>query len=237
MSLLEVRGLEVTVGGVQILRGIDLDIRAGALVSIVGANGAGKTTLLRTLSRLVPASRGEILFDGNSLAAQDAFRVTRSGLVHVPQGRMIIPTLSVEDNLRIGAGSLPGMVEAEMQRRLAVEFGRFPVLKDRRRIAGGALSGGEQQMLAVSRALMMQPRLLLLDEPSLGLAPQIVSTIFSTLRTLTAAGMTVLLVEQAAIMALRIADHGYVLQNGRIVLSGVPADLLKDPALVSRYLG
>ena len=237
MNLLETRGLEVTLGGVQILRGIDLDIRQGTLVSIVGANGAGKTTLLRTLSRLVPAAHGEIIFDGQNLIAQDAFRVTRSGLVHVPQGRQIIPTLSVEDNLRIGAGSLPGMDEAEMQRRLAVEFERFPVLRERRRIAGGALSGGEQQMLAVSRALMMKPRLLLLDEPSLGLAPQIVSTIFSTLRTLTAAGVTVLLVEQAAIMALRIADFGYVLQNGRIVLEGLPTDLLKDQALVSRYLG
>jgi branched-chain amino acid transport system ATP-binding protein len=237
MKLLEVRGLEVTLGGVQILRGIDMDIRAGMLVSIVGANGAGKTTLLRALSRLVPAARGEIVFDGRSLAGQDAFRITRSGLVHVPQGRMIVPTLSVEENLRIGAGSLPGLNEVEIQRRLEGEFARFPVLQDRRRVAGGALSGGEQQMLAVSRALMMKPRLLMLDEPSLGLAPQIVSAIFSTLRKLTEAGVTVLLVEQAALMALRIADFGYVLQSGRIVLSGLPADILKDPALVSRYLG
>jgi branched-chain amino acid transport system ATP-binding protein len=237
MSILSVRGLEVTLGGVEILRGVDLEVDEGRLVSIVGANGAGKTTLLRALSRLVPATRGEIRFDGTDLGAQDAFKVTRSGLVHVPQGRQIIPALSVEDNLRIGAGSLPGVDEAEIQRRLAGEFERFPVLRERRRIPGGSLSGGEQQMLAVSRALMMKPRLLLLDEPSLGLAPQIVSAIFATLRTLTAAGVTVLLVEQAAIMALRIADYGYVLQNGRIVLSGLPADLLKDRALVSRYLG
>ncbi|MFM1992030.1 MAG: hypothetical protein RJA99_4987 [Pseudomonadota bacterium] len=237
MSVLEVRGLEVTLGGVEILRGIDLNVRAGTLVSIVGANGAGKTTLLRALSRLVPATRGEIRFEDRSLAAEDAFRVTRSGLAHVPQGRQIIPTLSVEDNLRIGAGSLPGVDEAEIRRRLEAEFERFPVLRERRRIPGGSLSGGEQQMLAVSRALMMKPRLLLLDEPSLGLAPQIVSAIFATLRGLTAAGVTVLLVEQAAITALRIADFGYVLQNGRIVLSGLPADLLADRALVSRYLG
>lgn len=237
MSILSVRGLEVTLGGVEILRGIDLEVDEGRLVSIVGANGAGKTTLLRALSRLAPATRGEIRFGGTDLAKLDAFRVTRSGLVHVPQGRQIIPTLSVEDNLRIGAGSLPGVDEAEMQQRLAGEFERFPVLRERRRIPGGSLSGGEQQMLAVSRALMMKPRLLLLDEPSLGLAPQIVSAIFATLRTLTAAGVTVLLVEQAAIMALKIADFGYVLQNGRIVLSGLPADLLKDRALVSRYLG
>lgn len=237
MNLLEVRGLEVTLGGVEILRGVDLDVREGSLVSVVGANGAGKTTLLRALSRLVPASRGEIRFGGRSLAGEEAFRVTRAGLVHVPQGRQIIPTLSVEDNLRIGVGSLPGLDEAEIRRRLDVEFERFPVLRERRGIPGGALSGGEQQMLAVSRALAMQPRLLLLDEPSLGLAPQIVSAIFATLRTLTAAGVTVLLVEQAAITALRIADFGYVLQNGRIVLSGAPRELLEDRALVSRYLG
>jgi branched-chain amino acid transport system ATP-binding protein len=237
MSLLSVRGLEVTLGGVQILRGVDLEVDEGRLVSIVGANGAGKTTLLRALSRLVPPTRGEIRFGGTDLGATDAFRVTRSGLIHVPQGRQIIPGLSVEDNLRIGAGSLPGVDEAEMQARLEGEFARFPVLRERRRVPGGSLSGGEQQMLAVSRALMMKPRLLLLDEPSLGLAPQIVSAIFATLRTLSASGMTVLLVEQAAIMALRIADYGYVLQNGRIVLSGLPAELLEDRALVSRYLG
>ena len=237
MSLLQARGLEVKLGGVEILRGVDLEVREGTLVSLVGANGAGKTTLLRALSRLVPATRGEIVFDGRSLDGEEAHRVTRSGLVHVPQGRQIIPTLSVEDNLRIGAGSLPGIDEAQLQARLEAEFARFPALRERRRIPGGSLSGGEQQMLAVSRALMMKPRLLLLDEPSLGLAPQIVSTIFATLRRLTEAGVTVLLVEQAAMTALRIADFGYVLQNGRIVLSGLPQDLLKDRALVSRYLG
>jgi branched-chain amino acid transport system ATP-binding protein len=237
MSLLQVRGVEVTLGGVEILRGVDLDIREGALVSLVGANGAGKTTLLRALSRLIPATRGEILFDGRSLDGQDAHRVTRSGLVHVPQGRQIIPALTVEDNLRIGVGSLPGVDESEIEGRLEAEFGRFPALRERRQIPGGSLSGGEQQMLAVSRALMMRPRLLLLDEPSLGLAPQIVSTIFATLRRLTESGVTVLLVEQAAMTALRIADFGYVLQNGRIVLSGLPEELLRDRALVSRYLG
>ena len=237
MSLLSVSGLEVTLGGVQILRGVDLEIDEGRLVSIVGANGAGKTTLLRALSRLVPPTRGEIRFGGTDLGALDAYKVTRSGLIHVPQGRQIIPGLTVEDNLRIGAGSLPGIDEVEMQARLEGEFARFPVLRERRRIPGGSLSGGEQQMLAVSRALMMKPRLLLLDEPSLGLAPQIVSAIFATLRTLSASGVTVLLVEQAAIMALKIADYGYVLQNGRIVLSGLPAELLEDRALVSRYLG
>jgi branched-chain amino acid transport system ATP-binding protein len=237
MSILQVKGLEVALGGVEILRGIDLEVRAGTLVSIVGANGAGKTTLLRALSRLVPLRAGSILFDGKDIRSVAPHLVTRQGLVHVPQGRQIIPTLSVEDNLRIGVGSQAGIGAGVIEERLEAEFERFPVLRERRRIAGGALSGGEQQMLAVSRALMMKPRVLLLDEPSLGLAPQIVTAIFDALRTLAAAGVTVLLVEQAAIVALRIAHFGYVLQNGRVVMAGTPAELLADPALVSRYLG
>jgi branched-chain amino acid transport system ATP-binding protein len=220
-----------------VLRGIDLEVDAGTLVAIVGANGAGKTTLLRSISRLLPIRAGSIVYDGRDIGGVEPHLVTRSGLVHVPQGRQIIPTLSVEDNLRIGVGSLPGIMATEIESRLLGEFERFPVLRERRRIAGGALSGGEQQMLAVARALMMNPRVLLLDEPSLGLAPQIVTTIFSSLRKLANSGVTVLLVEQAAVMALRIADHGYVLQNGRIAMSGPPKLLLEDPALVSRYLG
>lgn len=237
MSILQVKGLEVALGGVEVLRGIDLDVQAGLFVSIVGANGAGKTTLLRAISRLVPLRAGSIVFDGQDIGHVEPHQVTRAGLVHVPQGRQIIPTLSVEDNLRIGAGSIPGVGADEVESRLSVEFERFPVLRERRRIAGGALSGGEQQMLAVSRALMMKPRVLLLDEPSLGLAPQIVTAIFAALRGLADSGVTVLLVEQAAIMALRIADFGYVLQNGRIAMSGRPSELLEDPALVRRYLG
>jgi branched-chain amino acid transport system ATP-binding protein len=237
VSILQLQGIEVSLGGVEALRGIDLEVGAGLLVSIVGANGAGKTTLLRAISRLVPLRAGTLRFDGQDIGGLEPHLVTRRGLVHVPQGRQIIPTLSVEDNLRIGAGSLPGLAAGEIEARLAAEFDRFPVLRERRRIAGGSLSGGEQQMLAVSRALMMKPRVLLLDEPSLGLAPQIVTAIFAALRQLADAGVTVLLVEQAAIMALRIADFGYVLQNGRIAMSGAPSELLADPALVSRYLG
>lgn len=237
MSILQVNGLEVALGGVEVLRGIDLDVQAGFLVSIVGANGAGKTTLLRAISRLVPLRAGAILFHGRDIGSTEPHLVTRAGLVHVPQGRQIIPTLSVEDNLKIGAGSLPGVGADELESRLSAEFDRFPVLRERRRVSGGALSGGEQQMLAVSRALMMKPRVLLLDEPSLGLAPQIVTAIFAALRGLADSGVTVLLVEQAAIMALRIADFGYVLQNGRIAMSGRPSELLADSALVSRYLG
>jgi len=237
MSLLSIQGLEVGFGGVRVLHGIDIDVEAGALVAIVGANGAGKTTLLRALSRLLPLQAGSIRFDGRDLGGMAPHHVTRMGLVHVPQGRQIIPTLSVEDNLLIGAGSLPGLTRADIASRLEGEFARFPVLRERRRIPGGSLSGGEQQMLAVSRALMMRPRVLMLDEPSLGLAPQIITGIFSALRALAASGVTVLLVEQVAFAALKIADHGYVLQTGRIVMSGPPAQLLQDPALISRYLG
>ena len=237
MSLLTIKGLEVGFGGVTVLHGIDLEIAAGSLVAIVGANGAGKTTLLRALSRLLPLRAGSIRFDGQELAGVAPHRVTRMGLVHVPQGWQIIPTLSVEENLLIGAGSLPGLGRAELDSRLAGEYDRFPVLRERRRISGGSLSGGEQQMLAVSRALMMRPRVLMLDEPSLGLAPQIITGIFGALRALAASGVTVLLVEQVAFAALKIADHGYVLQTGRIAMSGPPSELLKDPELVSRYLG
>jgi len=237
VSLLSVTGLQVAFGSVQVLHGIDIEVAAGSLVAVVGANGAGKTTLLRSMSRLLPMRAGSIRFDGQELADVAPHKVTRSGLVHVPQGRQIIPSLSVEDNLLIGAGSLPGVTRDALAERLEGEFARFPVLRDRRRIPGGSLSGGEQQMLAVSRALMMRPRVLMLDEPSLGLAPQIITGIFAALRALAASGVGVLLVEQVAFAALRIADHGYVLQNGRIAMSGPPSELLADPGLVSRYLG
>lgn len=236
MSILEVKGLEVAFGGVEVLRGIDLDVTAGTLCAIVGSNGAGKTTLLRTLSGLVRPRQGSIAFDGRAISATPAHEVTRLGLIHVPQGRQIVPTLTVEENLAIGAQSLR-MPSDEMRERMEKEYARFPVLRERRNIPGGSLSGGEQQMLAVSRALMMKPRVLMLDEPSLGLAPQVISAIFRALRGLTEAGVTVLLVEQVALAALKIADHGYVLQNGRFVMSGPAPRLLADPSLVKGYLG
>lgn len=236
MNLLSIKGLQVAFGGVSVLHGIDLDVQAGQLTAVVGANGAGKTTLLRAVSRLAPAKAGSIHFDGQDLAALAPHLVARRGLVHVPQGRQIVPGLSVEQNLLLGASSLDGMDSATQQDLLAAEYARFPVLAQRRHIPGEALSGGEQQMLAVSRALMMRPRLLILDEPSLGLAPQIVRSIHASLRALATQGMAVLLVEQVAFAALRIADHGYVIQNGRIAMAGPPEQLLRDPALVQRYL-
>ena len=235
--MLAVSGLAVRLGGNVILQSIDLSVPPGTLVAVVGANGAGKTTLLRTISRLHPLEAGRIEFDGKDIGATPPHLLARTGLVHVPQGRMIVPTLSVEENLRLGAESVSGMSREECESLVEAEFRRFPILRDRRAIAGGSLSGGEQQMLAVSRALTMRPRLLMLDEPSLGLAPQIVALILSALRALADGGMTVLLVEQVAFTALKIADAGLVLQNGRVALTGPAAELLGNRQLVERYLG
>ena len=236
-GMIEARDVSVRIGEIEILHGVDLDVPSGSIVTVVGANGAGKTTLLRVLSRLLPLRSGSIRFDGQTVDATPPHRLAQQGLVQVPQGRQIIPGLSVEDNLLIGARRVPDLDDAETARLLKQEYERFPVLRQRRGVAGGSLSGGEQQMLALSRALMMRPKLLMLDEPSLGLAPQIVRAILQALQDLSRAGMTVLLVEQAAFTALKIATYGYVLQNGRVVLSGPTADLLKDRRLVERYLG
>ena len=235
--MIEARGLVVGIGSNEILHGVDVNVPKGQITAVVGANGAGKTTLLRTLSRLLPLRRGSIMFDKQSIDHVEPHKIAQRGLVHVPQGRMIIPGLTVEENLRIGANRVPDLNPPEIEQMLECEYERFPVLKSRRMVLGTSLSGGEQQMLAVSRALMMKPKLIMLDEPSLGLAPQIVSVIFRALRELAASGTTVLLVEQAAIAALRLADVGYVLQNGAVVLSGASAPLLANPQLIERYLG
>jgi branched-chain amino acid transport system ATP-binding protein len=235
--MIEATGLVVGIGSNEILHGIDLSIPKGKITAIVGANGAGKTTLLRTLSLLLPLRRGSIKFEGKVIDRVPPHIIARHGLVHVPQGRMIIPGLTVEENLRIGANRIPDLKVLEIEQLLEREFLRFPALKTRRAVLGTSLSGGEQQMLAVSRALMMKPKLIMLDEPSLGLAPQIVLSIFAALRELAASGLTIVLVEQAAIAALKLADRGYVLQSGNVVLSGSSAELLADPHLVERYLG
>jgi branched-chain amino acid transport system ATP-binding protein len=235
--MIEARGLVVGIGSNEILHGVDVSVPKGQITAVVGANGAGKTTLLRTLSRLLPLRRGSIMFDNRSIDDVEPHKIAQQGLVHVPQGRMIIPGLTVEENLRIGANRIPDLKPPQIEQMLEGEYERFPVLKSRRMVLGTSLSGGEQQMLAVSRALMMRPKLIMLDEPSLGLAPQIVSGIFKALRGLAASGTTVLLVEQAAVAALRLADVGYVLQNGAVVLSGSSASLLDDPQLIERYLG
>jgi branched-chain amino acid transport system ATP-binding protein len=223
-------------GVVQVLHNIDLTVPGGRLVAVVGANGAGKTTLLRTISNIVRPSSGRVMFDGSPTLGLEPHRLARAGLVHVPQGRQIVPSLSVRENLLIGAQRVSGLTAAAIEEGLDREFRRFPALKARQDILGGNLSGGEQQMLAVSRALMMRPKLLMLDEPSLGLAPQVVRAILHTLRNLANDGLAVLLVEQLAHLALEIADDAHVMQRGRIVMSGPATDLRSDRSLIDSYL-
>jgi len=223
------------IGRITILRDIDLEVNSGELVAVLGANGAGKTTLLRVASGIVPVAFGSIDFDGKPIAGTAAHSLARAGLVHVPQGRQIIPALSVAENLTIGALNLPDMTKAEIASKLEAEYTRFPVLRARSSIPGGSLSGGEQQMLAISRALMMRPKVLMLDEPSLGLAPQLVARIMMALADLSKSGIAILLVEQK-LVALDIADRAYILKNGQIVHSGGAAQLKNDAAILSHYL-
>ena len=231
--MLEVRGLEASYGRIQALRGIDLDIKAGELVALVGANGAGKSTLLRALSGVQPAS-GNVFFEHQNINAARPERRVSLGIVQVPEGRQVFGPLSVQDNLSLGAYRRGRAQSAQSLERV---YGLFPVLAERRRQAAGTLSGGEQQMLAIGRALMAQPRLLLLDEPSMGLAPRLVAEIFACVRRLRAADTALLLVEQNARAALAIADRGYVMETGRIVLAATGAELLANAGVRAAYLG
>jgi branched-chain amino acid transport system ATP-binding protein len=231
--MLEVAGLEARYGRIPALKAVDLRVGAGELVALVGANGAGKSTLLRALSGVQPAS-GEILFENESLAKASPERRVALGLLHVPEGRQVFGPLSVVDNLRLGAYRRG---RASLACSLERVYAMFPALAERRRHAAGTLSGGQQQMLAIGRALMGQPRLLLLDEPSMGLAPRLVAEIFACIRALRAADTAVLLVEQNARAALAIADRGYVLETGRIVLTGTGEELAADAGVRAAYLG
>jgi branched-chain amino acid transport system ATP-binding protein len=235
--MLSVRELRAAIGTSEVLHDVSLEVGAGRLVALVGANGAGKTTLLRALSGLLPLTGGEVRLDGESVMGWPAWRRSRAGLVHVPQGRQVVPQLTVHDNLLVGAQQLARVERSRQLEMLEAEFTRFPALRQRQAVPAGALSGGEQQMLAISRALMMRPRLLMLDEPSLGLAPRIVDQIMRCLRGLADAGMSVLLVEQAAMAALAVADQGIVLRSGRVVLRGLGRELLGDRELVRGFLG
>lgn len=234
--MISVENLKTSIGAVEILHDISLVVPAGKLVCVIGANGAGKTTLLRSISNVLPAKAGSIVFDGRPVRGVAPHLLARRGLVQVPQGRQIIPNLSVLDNLTIGARRIAGLSEAEIAESLEREYNRFPVLRERRAIPGGSLSGGEQQMLALSRALMMRPKALMLDEPSLGLAPQIVKSILQSLRTLANDGLAILLIEQLAFLALDIADDAHVLQRGRLVMSGPAAELRHDRSVIESYL-
>ncbi len=235
--MIELKGVSAGIGTIGILHGIDLSVPSSGIVAILGANGAGKTTLLRVISRVWPVLEGEIRFNGQVINGWKSHDVARAGLVQVPQGRQIIPTLTVEDNLLIGALHVPALTAVERKAGLEREYVRFPILAERRRTPGGSLSGGEQQMLAISRALMMQPKLIMLDEPSLGLAPMLVDGIMASLVDLARAGTAVLLVEQAAMAALKVASYGYVLQQGKVALKGPSAELLATSDLIRSYLG
>jgi branched-chain amino acid transport system ATP-binding protein len=229
--MLEVRDLGSRYGRIPALQGVDLHVEAGELVALVGANGAGKTTLLRTISGVQPASGGTLRFEGADVMRSTARERVRRGIVQVPEGRQVFAPMSVEDNLLLGAFARGSAAT------LDTVWAMFPVLRDKRAQPAGMLSGGQQQMLAIGRALMADPRLLLLDEPSMGLAPRLVAEIYGHVAALKARGTTVLLVDQNARAALAIADRGYVMETGRIVLHGVAAELLRDPQVQQAYLG
>ena len=235
VPLLEITGLSVYYGGIHALEELSLVVHPGEVVTLIGANGAGKSTTLRSISRLLPARRGRIVYAGQEIGRLRPDEVVRLGIAQVPEGRRMLSRQSVLDNLLLGAYTRSD--SAEIQTDVEQQFQRFPVLAQRRRQLAGTLSGGEQQMLAIARALMSRPRLLLLDEPSLGLAPLVVRAIFGTIQELHAAGVTILLVEQNAHAALQIADRGYVLEAGRLAMSGPAASLLTDDRVRRAYLG
>jgi len=234
MSLLEVRGLEVRYGGIRAVKGIDLDVREGELVCLIGANGAGKSSTLRAIAGIAENVAGTLRYADRDLSGLKVHDRARAGMALVPEGRGVFPRLTVQENLMMGAYARR---DAEVKRDLARILALFPRLAERRTQTAGTLSGGEQQMLAIGRALMSRPKLLLLDEPSMGLAPIIVRKIFEVIREIRGAGVTILLVEQNARLALAIADRGYVMESGAIAFSGAAADLLADPRVRSAYLG
>jgi branched-chain amino acid transport system ATP-binding protein len=231
--MLEVRGLEVAMGPLKILHGIDLDVAPRGIVTVLGANGVGKTTLLRALSGIYAPSAGSIRFDGASIGGLASHAIVARGLAQAPEGRQIFAAMTVLENLRLGAVARGGPAEADLER----VFGLFPVLKARIAQRAGSLSGGEQQMLCVGRALMARPKLLLMDEPSLGLAPKLVRQIFDLVLAIRDAGTPILLVEQNARAALRVADMAHVMEGGRIVLSGPASELAADERVRAAYLG
>ena len=233
--MLQISDLCTAYGGIEALRGATLNVPQRGMVALIGPNGAGKSTLLNTVSGLVRARAGRIVFDGADLSGVPDFEIARRGLVQVPEGRQILGSLTVEENLEVGRLALGKRATpvSELDRVYAI----FPVLADRRRAPAGVLSGGQQQMLAIGRALMSRPRLLLLDEPSLGLAPLISKQVFAVLARLNAEGLAILLVEQNARQALAMTHHAYVLEQGRIVHSGPSRDLAQDPLIIAHYLG
>ena len=230
--LLEVKGLEVRYGGIRAVKGIDLEVAEGELVTLIGANGAGKTTTLKAICRLIPSSSKSLSYQGGDISRAAVHELPRQGLVMVPEGRGIFPQLTVEENLAMCAYARGGGAGGTEK-----QYATFPRLKERRTQVAGTLSGGEQQMLAIARALMSEPKLLLLDEPSMGLAPMMVARIFEVVREIAARGVTILLVEQNARLALEVAHRGYVMESGTVSLSGSAQSLLEDARVKEAYLG
>ncbi len=235
MALLTVTGLAVRYGAINAVRGVDLAVESGEVVAVLGANGAGKSTTMKAIVGLVPAASGELSFDGHSLRGKSTEQIVMGGLTLVPEGRRVFPSLTVAENLALGAATRRDA--AAVGRSRAEIYELFPVLAERSRQPAGTLSGGQQQQLAVARALMSEPRMLLLDEPSLGLAPQVVESIFQLILRLRQRGQTILLVEQNAAAALDIADRAYVLANGKVILEGSAAELRASEQIAEAYLG
>jgi branched-chain amino acid transport system ATP-binding protein len=236
--LLRIRNLETFYGRVRALDHVSLSVKPGEIVTLIGANGAGKSTLLNTISGLVPSRRGEIIFQGERLNGRPPEAVVRLGICQVPEGRQIFQPLTVLENLELGAYLRYGRGDKrQLQQDFDVIFSLFPILAERKQQVSGTLSGGEQQMLAISRALMSRPKLLLLDEPSMGLAPRVMADIFRTISGLRDDGLTILIVEQNARTVLKVADRGYVLETGRVILQGTASELLEDHDVKRAYLG
>jgi branched-chain amino acid transport system ATP-binding protein len=234
-AILSVDDLHVAYGKTAALHGISLQINAGEVVALIGANGAGKSTALRAISGLLKSSSGSIRWEGSAITGMSADRIVAAGIAHCPEERHVWPNMSVQENLALGAYLCKS--KGEVERRVDIAFHRFPRLKERQKQLAGTLSGGEQQMLAIARALMSEPRLLMLDEPSLGLSPKIADEVFDVVREINQHGVTVLLVEQNVHNALSVASRAYVVETGRIAASKDAASLLNDPALLSAYLG
>lgn len=244
-AVLSIKNLQVNYGPIQALKGVDIEVEKGSIVALLGANGAGKTTTLKTVSGLIRPSAGEILLNGKDIAGKSTYYIAKHGLTQSPEGRHVFIGLTVEENLRAGAYGLRGVTangeKLSAKARTTKNFDRvyalFPRLKERRKQQSSTLSGGEQQMLAIGRALMADPEVLLLDEPSLGLAPLLIKDIFDALVRIRAEGTTILIVEQNALATLKIADYGYVLELGKISMQGRASDLILDERLVEAYLG
>lgn len=231
--ILRVTDLKVSYGKVEAVRGVSFDVQAGSLVTLVGANGAGKSSIINAIAGIVKPTSGKIMFDGQDITRTGSHKLVKRGLVQVPEGRQVLSTLTIAENLQLGARLLRSGAASAIDGI----YERFPVLGERRQLAAGSLSGGEQQMLAIGRAMLAEPRVIFMDEPSMGLAPKIVDEVFSVIQEIRADGTTVVLVEQNARRALKAADEGHILQNGAIVRSGTGAELLADDGIIQAYLG